>query len=196
MPAIQGLKTVHSDLNTIGSPSFATRSGRRCRVPSRFTDYSPSSATPLAHLPKPRPIKHLHRSDNLDLFAIPAHLDSSVREVSSSEIVPAIPAEPEGIETAPNDLGLHRVYSSVPSHDPDHTIGLANLCDSPNFQPDQQDNEQNSFDRLVSQSPFPNVTITRLMAWWYGGSGSKSVAELDRLVKDVLTREDFDPLHL
>jgi hypothetical protein len=40
--------------------------------------------------------------------------------------------------------------------------------------------------------PFLNATVYRLMSWFYSGSNQKSVAELDRLVKEVILQEDFD----
>jgi hypothetical protein len=40
--------------------------------------------------------------------------------------------------------------------------------------------------------PFLNATVCRLMNWFYSGSNQKSIAELDRLVKEVLVQDDFD----
>ena len=39
--------------------------------------------------------------------------------------------------------------------------------------------------------PFLNATVCRLMNWFYTGSNQKSIAELDRLVKEVIIH-DFD----
>lgn len=45
-------------------------------------------------------------------------------------------------------------------------------------------------------APFLNMTVFRLMSWFYGGSQMKSLAELDSLVNDVILQEDFDKAHL
>ena len=39
---------------------------------------------------------------------------------------------------------------------------------------------------------FLNATVCRLMSWFYSGSNQKSIAELDRLLKEVLIQDDFD----
>ncbi|KAK6985044.1 GLOBIN domain-containing protein [Favolaschia claudopus] len=44
--------------------------------------------------------------------------------------------------------------------------------------------------------PFFNATIARLMAWFHLGSNTKSIADLDALVHDVMLAEDYDPAHL
>ena len=40
--------------------------------------------------------------------------------------------------------------------------------------------------------PFLNATVCQLMNWFYTGSNQKSIAELDRLVKEVIIQDDFD----
>jgi hypothetical protein len=44
--------------------------------------------------------------------------------------------------------------------------------------------------------PFLNATTFRLMSWFYSGSVMKSLAELDRLVNEVILAEDFDKADL
>lgn len=45
-------------------------------------------------------------------------------------------------------------------------------------------------------SPFPNPSTYLLMDWFYSQSNSKTLAELDRLVKTVILDKDFNPEHL
>jgi len=44
--------------------------------------------------------------------------------------------------------------------------------------------------------PFRNVTIFRLMSWFYRPSLVKSIGEINTLVKEVILAPDFDPEHL
>jgi len=49
-------------------------------------------------------------------------------------------------------------------------------------------------------APFPNISIFRLMSWYYGASNSKSLGELNCLVNDVIlahnfSKEDFIGFH-
>jgi hypothetical protein len=41
--------------------------------------------------------------------------------------------------------------------------------------------------------PFHNPTVFRLLQWFYSGSGTKSKADLDSLVRNVILAEDFNP---
>lgn len=45
-------------------------------------------------------------------------------------------------------------------------------------------------------APFPNPSTYLLMNWFYSNSSSKSLGELDKLVKTVILDEDFDSKHL
>ena len=104
---------------------------------------------------------------------------------------------PDRMETLPNRMGMYRSYRRKPSSDPDEAIALENLCDSPGLS--SADANQSTHPTPPPNSlvaPLWNKTILQLMSWWYGGSGSKSAADLDHLVQDVILKEDFDPKHL
>jgi Plavaka transposase len=87
----------------------------------------------------------------------------------------------------------------MPTLDPDNAIGLGDVCDSPSLLSSESTSTTNKpvvTDQSPSFAPFPNITISRLMAWWYSGSGTKSASDLDRLVQNVLTQDDFEREHL
>ena len=51
-------------------------------------------------------------------------------------------------------------------------------------------------DHLPSYHPFNNSTIFRLMSWYYNGSNTKSISNLNKLVNEILLAEDFSQEHL
>ena len=115
---------------------------------------------------------------------------------------------------------LHQFPSFVPRG------ALEFICDSPNFnvtmpkrnwwagfaksQPlsdlDQGDDTpkddsqwqayKDALTKLNYFSPFPNPSTYLLMDWFYSESNSKTLAELDRLVKTVILDKDFNQEHL
>ncbi|KAJ7023895.1 hypothetical protein C8F04DRAFT_969620 [Mycena alexandri] len=105
---------------------------------------------------------------------------------------PADAVAPKWVKTEPNDHGLYKVFPNRPTHDPEESITLANLCRSPDLLVPEKENPPDS----TPWFPFLNPTVARLMAWFHLGSLQKSIAELDALVEDVLLQEDFDPAHL
>ena len=48
------------------------------------------------------------------------------------------------------------------------------------------------FDFSNGYSSFLNATVFQLMSWFYSGSNTKSVKELDKLVNKVILAEDFN----
>ena len=102
--------------------------------------------------------------------------------------------------TPPNSYGIYHEYPDhFPTYNPLGEATLANACDSPNF------TGKSLLSRLKSGvgnaikpffAPFLNATTYRLVSWAYSGSNEKSIAEVDRLVKDVLLADDFDREHL
>ncbi|KAI0263908.1 hypothetical protein BC834DRAFT_970987 [Gloeopeniophorella convolvens] len=169
-----------------------TRSGRRRRFPGHFQDFIPSAAAPASLLP-PRP-------PSPPLPPPPAEPD----EEEAPEDPPA-DAETARVvyrKTEPNAFGVFRAYTAEPTHDPDALISLEDLCDSSKlavplpFQFARQwwagfgtsileSLENNMF------APFLNATSFRLMEWFYGNT-MKSLADLDRLVNDVILADDFN----
>jgi hypothetical protein len=114
--------------------------------------------------------------------------------------------QPVVIETEPDTFGLYRSYTTYPIHDPNEQQGIDDVCDAPGLAiaPNPQSsrwwsgfgsesvikNAENSY------APFLNATVFKLMHWFYNGSLTKSLADLDSLVHDVLLADDFDSRHL
>ncbi|THU93782.1 hypothetical protein K435DRAFT_669587 [Dendrothele bispora CBS 962.96] len=110
--------------------------------------------------------------------------------------------EPENIpefvyfNTEPNEFGIYRSYPKLPKKLPDEEIPLDEVCEGPGFpstQPSEPLSVFGTTSRTLSNTfaPFLNATVFRLMSWFYNGRESKSMADLDELVKDVLQAEDF-----
>lgn len=104
----------------------------------------------------------------------------------------------------PDEFGLYRVYTSYPSSNPDNDRNLADCCDAPGLETVPKPNAPrwwagfgcNALELTRSAhkhvfAPFLNVTVFRLMNWFYSGSSSKSIVELQSLVDDVLLAPDF-----
>ncbi|KAJ6549894.1 hypothetical protein B0H19DRAFT_1298254 [Mycena capillaripes] len=101
---------------------------------------------------------------------------------------------PKWVKTEPNIHGLYKNFPNRPTHDPDESVSLDDLCKSsellvapkiPSFSP-----------ATPPWFPFLNTTVARLIIWFHIGSNLKSIAELDSLVEDVLMKDDFDREHL
>jgi len=98
------------------------------------------------------------------------------------------------VKTEPNQYGLYKIFPNRPTHDPDDSVSLDDLCKSSELLvPDKPISSSGSTDPWF---PFLNATVARLMAWFHLGSTLKSIAELDSLVQDVLLKDDFDRTHL
>ncbi|KAG6895033.1 hypothetical protein C0992_003455 [Termitomyces sp. T32_za158] len=110
-------------------------------------------------------------------------------------------AEPllwSSVKTAANAFGLYRDYPSVPTHNPDDSLSLADLC---NFGPRSapQSSHSTTEPRSIlhphaSQSgmyaPFRNSSIFGIMNWMWTGSAIKSLGEVTRLV-NFLKSDEF-----
>lgn len=94
-----------------------SRVGRAHRVPARFENFLPSSATHLPHIPNiPRQQKNVLREPS----PLPQHSSPS----------PEPEAIIESVQTEPNEMGLFRVYPVSPTSNPDDLISIEDLCDS------------------------------------------------------------------
>jgi hypothetical protein len=103
-----------------------------------------------------------------------------------------------------NSYGVYHVYpQGPPSYTPDELYSLQNVLDSPTFVKDVVTPEARSWWSPLGSSlegfqesffmPFLNVSVFRLMTWFYGGSNLKSLGELDRLVHDVILQRTSRP---
>ncbi|KAJ7085600.1 hypothetical protein C8R44DRAFT_901662 [Mycena epipterygia] len=150
-------------------PGPSGRPRRRTRLPARYRDDLPEPPTPIAPAEVPAP-------------APPA------------EPTPEIPVR-TWVQTEPNAHGLYKVFPNRPTHDPEDSISLDDLCRSSDLLTPTP---------AVAPStagcppcfPFLNSTVARLMTWFHTGSNLKSIAELDALVNNIILHEDFDKKHL
>lgn len=98
------------------------------------------------------------------------------------------------LRTEPNAIGVYKIFPQRPSRDPEDGLSLQDLCDSPGLL--IADSTPAAMPSLPPFAPFLNSTVARLMYWAHSGSNMKSLAELDRLVHDVVLKEDFEIAHL
>ena len=110
-------------------------------------------------------------------------------------------------DTEPDEFGLFCSYISCPTYEPDEEISLDSVCDSEAFAVARvnSDNWWSVFGPRSSTvesvnhnlfAPFLSTTVFRLMSWFYGDPNMKSVAQLDKLVNDVILADDFDKTDL
>jgi len=169
------------------APIVSQRSGRAIRMPARFADFLPGTATHLAHMP---PTNRQQRGRDV----IPDHNMNRPHDPSPSPS-PSESNEPSALipfQTEPNEAGLFRVYSNQPTTLPKNTT-LEGVTDAPTLALGAGHTAPNSLghglpglssseignDELFEA--FSNPTSGLLMAWQYSGTNQKSVAELQRL---------------
>ena len=116
-------------------------------------------------------------------------------------------------KTDPNSFGVFRVYKSgEPTFTPDDNFHVDSVADGPNFIKDQRPESKPTWaspfgtdftqsgpldiatpkSALLPYLPFQNMTIFRLMEWFYDSSLMKSLGTLNNLVHQVLLAPDFD----
>jgi hypothetical protein len=116
-------------------------------------------------------------------------------------------------KTGPNSFRIYRVYKSgEPSFTPDENFRIADVSDGPNFiqdPPQARSTWASPFGAGITAVhppadsettpgyfPFKNMSIFRLMQWFYDSSLTKSLGTLNDLVHNVLLAPDFDPKDL
>lgn len=109
----------------------------------------------------------------------------------------------EVVRTAMNKFLLLREYPHRPSYDPDGTLTTAaDLADYTTSSQRTASNTDSSASVSSSEpfvappSPFSNMSIYHLMHWMTTGSNTKSLAETDRLVKEVILAKEFNAADL
>jgi hypothetical protein len=171
-------------------PVSTSRFGRTRTFPNGYSDFLPCQPVPpsLSHFPSiQKPIR-----DSTGQLASPEP------EAAQVELTP--------VQTEPNDAGLFRIYPKMPTSDPDDLLDLKAVCDSPNFGIDTPTTppanplagfgiQNDTVPTTNFFAPFLNATVFRLINWFYG-SATKSVADLDKLVEDVILQPDFKREHL
>jgi hypothetical protein len=167
-----------------------TTSGRQRRFPRQYQDFLPSSTTNIPHMP-PKPA-----------IQPPSHPEPQSPNTRSPSPIPE-PPQADVIKTDRDEFGLYRVYTTYPRTNPDEMQDLESRCDAPGLATASRSGEKRwwtgfgcSMPDLSIQkdgffAPFLNATVFRLMNWFYSGSSSKSIAELQSLVDDVILAPDF-----
>ncbi|KAG2752023.1 hypothetical protein P692DRAFT_20652215, partial [Suillus brevipes Sb2] len=109
-------------------PVTSKRSGRTVRMPRRFVDYLPGTATHLAHMPptnRQQRGRALHETDQLDHDRIlsPLPVPSSDPDDPRPVLIP--------FQTEPDTMGLYRVYPTRPTLAPEGNLTLERVTDAP-----------------------------------------------------------------
>ncbi len=111
-------------------------------------------------------------------------------------------------QTLPDKFGVYRVYpDGRPSYTPDDLYTISDSVGSSNISMNEPGASTSWFSPfgpsleavtgVVAQSaPFANMSTLHLMSWFYSTSNTKSHAELDRLVNEVILSPDFSPAEL
>jgi hypothetical protein len=156
--------------------------------------------------PEPKPFKDIIPSTSL-LHGETASPGSPFGGSSPLSSPPASPTEarPE-YRIAPDEFGLSRVYYQQPSLDPAENFNLYAATDFPLSSADNiperspfsgfgpQAGSLTADTRISSLNPFPNISVFRLMKWFYSVR-RKSLDNLTSLVRDVISPADFEQQH-
>ncbi|KAJ7737500.1 hypothetical protein B0H16DRAFT_1325912 [Mycena metata] len=106
----------------------------------------------------------------------------------------------ESVKTVKNSFGLYREYPSIPTHDPDRNLSLADQSNIPapaqnpsTLLPGARLSPASALTSITSPGfvhPFKNSTIFGFMNWMWSGFIMKSIAEVQRLI-DFIVSDDF-----
>ena len=123
-----------------------------------------------------------------------------------SPIPPPHPVTPPRLqEIELDEFGRYRIYCQQP---PDHEPANIPQPDHNNFTAEtHRGNAENLASGLkMPTTPFSNIpnllgafanaTIALLVQWFYSGTPTKSLADVQHLIDDVILHEDFDPAAL
>ncbi len=122
------------------------------------------------------------------------------------------PTRLNAFQTLPDKFGVYQVYpNGRPSYTPDELYTISDSVGSSNISTNEPGAstfrswlspfgpslEAVTGTGVVAQSaPFANMSTLHLMSWFYSTSNTKSHAELDRLVNEVILSPDFSPAEL
>lgn len=177
------------------------RPNRRAQLPARFR----GGASPPRRQRRPPAYQD-------DLPAEPPPLISQIPSESASNEAQPPTLEPASntFQTLPDKFGVYRVYpDGRPSYTPDELYTISDSVGSSNISTDEPGTSASrswfspfgpsleAVTGIVAQSaPFANMSTLHLMSWFYSTSNTKSHAELDRLVNEVILSPDFSPAEL
>ena len=209
-----------SSLDPVRNPSPIplppTRSGRQRQAPKRHVDFVPSSLREFPSVVRQIWEERMKRTSSQTGSGLPLPPATLGDNSGSNTILeppgPVPEAEGEGKMpgvtyycTEPNDFGIFRQYTSPPPCDPE-THHPPDFCiDSPHLKTPLPSHEDSGYSAALrgfgrnaariskkTLGPFRNITSLRLMSWLYSGKSSKSSADIQELVRDVILADDFE----
>ena len=173
-------------------PRPSGRPSRRIRLPLRYRDDLPPNP-PIIQVPED----------------IVEHDDGPIESThhASPESIP----DPALFCTETNSFGIYRKYTlGRPTITPDEIFTLSSVSDSISIARDPADSRSKAFWwSSYSSSSLPTITNTTienpanyftpflnpstflLMSWYYNGSSTKSYADVDKLIHNVIRHDDF-----
>ncbi|KAF9642445.1 hypothetical protein BDM02DRAFT_3193230 [Thelephora ganbajun] len=112
---------------------------------------------------------------------------------------PITPVELQTIQTKEDEFGRYRVYQKRPDHEPGNFPQLDhNDFTAETHQENSKDLASGLHMLVLSLSKLPglvrlflNATITLLIQWFYSGTSTKSLADVQHLIDDVIMHKDF-----
>jgi len=158
---------------------------RKTQLPKRYWDILP---------PPPPPVP------------LPTSLTPEPVDTDDPDMTPAPPLPK--FQTDSNSFGVYRVYKSgKPTYTPDESFTINSVADSPNFTVHKPDgastwsspfgianptaNSESEPESSPSYLPFKNMSVLRIMKWFYDTSVTKSLQSLNSLVHEVLLAPGF-----
>ncbi|KAK7021661.1 GLOBIN domain-containing protein, partial [Favolaschia claudopus] len=85
-----------------------------------------------------------------------------------------------------------KVFPHRPTHDPEDSICLEDLCRSPGLLTPDSVVSADSSSLTAPWFPFLNATVGRLMSWFHLGGNLRTHQKLDELVNKVIWSEEWD----
>jgi len=149
---------------------------RKTRLPKRYRDL----------LPPPPPV--------VDNSIVEQPLTTEYED----PIVPVVEELPNiSYTTPPNSFGVYRIYKhGAPSYNPDNDFSIHHVADNTIFTTTESSPLPIPEVPIGARHPFSNQSTFRLMTWYYAGSGTKSLKDLNDLVHNVILMPDFNAAEL
>ena len=184
------------DLNEAPEPS-GSRPRHNIQLPERFREMNVNShefGPGLPHLPGYKSWKQQKEEAQAEEAARQANLPTPTPPPT-----PITPVNLQTIQTEEDEFGRYRIYWRRPEHEPENIP----QPDHNNFAMEaHQGNAEDLAAGLgmpipsLSELPglvglFINTTIALLVQWFYSGSSTKSLADVQSLIDDVILHEDF-----
>ena len=159
------------DIDVPSSCPNLTRTGRprrNYRLPRRFQDFLPEPASP-------------------------AESESEVGTIRRVTLIVR-----DRLVTIANSFGIWRDYPRRPTRDPDASLSIRDLAENPPqiSPPSYPAPPEPPVSLTQLYWPFANVTIYRVMQWLNNGNTTKSEAQMNEFVKNVILAPDFAQDHL